>query len=104
MCCDRRLPGLVLGIGLALAGAGCTPEVCSRTTDCATGLVCTILGKCEIPADASLDGAGLDGGGGTGDGPATIIDARETPIGDAAVRDAATDAIVAPTDADDEGL
>jgi hypothetical protein len=43
---------------LALALAGCTPEVCGRSSDCSSGLVCTTLGSCEVPADASTTDAG----------------------------------------------
>lgn len=64
---------------LALA-AGCTKDVCSRSSDCTTGLVCTSAGNCEVPADASTDD-----GGGTGTLPDASIDAdtTTTPIGDA---------------------
>lgn len=69
-------------LAIALAAAGCTKEVCSRSSDCTTGLVCTTAGNCEIPVDAST------GDGGTGS-DATAVDAalpdsNTTPIGDAA--------------------
>jgi len=66
-------------LAFALAAAGCTKGICSRSSDCATGLVCTAQGICEVPADASTD----DGGGADG-----AADARSTPIGDAFVEDA----------------
>src|SRR5207237_2175310 len=44
-------------VALALLAASCTPEVCARTSDCATGLVCTAAGLCRIPDEAGTDAA-----------------------------------------------
>jgi hypothetical protein len=67
----------VLGLATALLGlqlTGCTPTICSRTSDCNTGLVCTANGRCELPPDAPLVDAS------TGDGT--------TPSADGATLDA----------------
>lgn len=50
----------LLALALALALAGCTPELCGRNSDCAAGLVCTAVGQCAPAPDAS---ATSDGGG-----------------------------------------
>jgi hypothetical protein len=54
----------LLALALALAAAGCTPELCGRNSDCAYGLVCTNAGLCRPPpvdtgdsTDAGTDGA-----------------------------------------------
>jgi hypothetical protein len=61
---------------IALLAAGCTPDLCSRHSDCAPGLVCTAAGQCaKAPADA--------GGDGTSDGSTvTTVDAAaaDTPL------------------------
>jgi hypothetical protein len=45
-------------LAIALLAAGCTPDLCSRHSDCAAGLVCTTAGQCaKPPADAGGDGA-----------------------------------------------
>jgi hypothetical protein len=66
-------------LALALIWAGCTPGLCARSSDCATGRVCTLAGACVVPADASVDGAGAG------------EDATVTKIGDASI-DAPDDA------------
>ena len=51
-------PGLAVALMLALAlrSTGCTPEICSRNSDCAAGLVCLPAGNCGIPTvDAAVD-------------------------------------------------
>jgi uncharacterized protein (DUF1684 family) len=65
-----RWLALVAGILLA----GCTPDICGRSSDCASGLVCTTIGACVVPpVDASTD-----------DGTTASIDAESTTtIGDA---------------------
>jgi hypothetical protein len=74
-----RCEALALAIALAIAAIGCTPTLCSRTSDCAGGLVCTQAGACAIPVDTSGD-AGADG---------TVRDAATDA---AAITDAASDA------------
>ncbi len=66
--------GLLVGLGLvtSVGLAGCTPQVCGRSTDCASGLVCTASGACLVPADAS-----------TGDAAPVEIDAGVSVIRDA---------------------
>ncbi len=49
-------------VAIALLAAGCTPDLCSRHSDCATGLVCTTAGQCAKPP--------VDAGDGTTDGSA----------------------------------
>jgi hypothetical protein len=85
--------GTVAGYAaLSAVAASCTPGLCSRTSDCASGLVCTTVGDCAVPADAST---GDDSASGTlEDAPITTV------IGDAAI-DAPDDAL---SDAFDEGL
>jgi len=54
---------LALALAVAVLLAACTPAICSRSSDCATGLVCTTIGRCEVPVDASLvDAAGHEAG------------------------------------------
>lgn len=52
-------------VALALLIAGCTPELCSRTSDCLRGQICTAAGQCAVPADASTVDTG--GSNDTGD-------------------------------------
>jgi hypothetical protein len=62
----RSLRALGLALALAaLAITACTPELCARTSDCATGQICTAAGLCAIPADAAVDGQS-DAAGTTG--------------------------------------
>lgn len=73
--------------------AACTPTICSRSSDCNTGLVCTANGRCELPPDAALIDAAGDGA------PATTADAPTA--------DASTAIDASPIDAqpfDDGGL
>lgn len=49
-------------LAIALLAAGCTPDICARTSDCAVGLVCTTAGQCAKPP--------ADAGAGTTDGSA----------------------------------
>ena len=70
-------------LAIALLAAGCTPELCSRHSDCAAGLVCTAAGQCaKAPVDA--------GGDGTSDGSAaTAVDAAAadtTPDGEPVIQ------------------
>jgi len=76
MRCSARI---ALTTALALAAAGCTKNICSRSSDCTTGLVCTSAGNCEVPADASTD----DGGTGTTADASVDAGTTTTPIGDA---------------------
>jgi hypothetical protein len=70
-----------LALGIALAAAGCTPELCGRNSDCAYGLVCTNAGTCQPPPVDAGDGSTTDGG-------ATAADAAVdgTPIIEGQVR------------------
>jgi hypothetical protein len=55
-------------LAIALLAAGCTPDICARHSDCATGLICTTAGQCAKPP--------VDAGDGTTDGSAaTAVDA-----------------------------
>jgi hypothetical protein len=68
--------GLVSGlaiavvIALALRTTGCTPEICSRNSDCLTPLVCTAAGTCDVAPSGSGSDAGTDAM--TGDADASI--------------------------------
>ncbi|HET9626079.1 MAG TPA: hypothetical protein VFP84_32180 [Kofleriaceae bacterium] len=64
-------------IGFILT-AGCTANVCSRGSDCATGLVCSVDGACVAPP---IDAAAA------GDGTLAASDAATTS--DASAADAA---------------
>jgi len=70
--------------------AGCTPAICSRSSDCASGLVCTTYGRCEIPVDASVIDAAAREAGATEILDAAIDAADDAPID--APADATTDA------------
>jgi hypothetical protein len=81
------LLGLVVSVAVM---TGCTPGICSRSSDCNSGLVCTTLGVCVIPPDAST----VNGDAGT----AAVDAAVEI---DAAVSiDASIDASIDTTDAE----
>jgi hypothetical protein len=77
--------GLVLALALVLSSADCTPAICSRNSDCPTGLVCGASGSCTIAPDAS--DVATDGG----TAPTTGTDASTVDAGttDAALADAA---------------
>lgn len=51
----------MLALAIALAAAGCTPDLCGRTSDCAVGLVCTTVGTCKKPPVDAGDTATTDG-------------------------------------------
>jgi hypothetical protein len=61
------LLALGLALALALAATGCTPDLCARNSDCATGLVCTAAGQCAKPP--------VDAGESTTDGATGSVDA-----------------------------
>jgi len=63
-----------IAAAIVLGAAGCTSRICSRSSDCTTGYMCTSRGTCEMPADASIDGAAGSSDGAT-QGP---IDAQDT--------------------------
>jgi hypothetical protein len=51
---------IAIAIALALRTTGCTPNICSRNSDCLTPLVCTAAGICDVaPTDSGSD-AGID--------------------------------------------
>jgi hypothetical protein len=56
-----------LALVLALAAAGCTPDLCGRSSDCAVGLVCTSAGVCAKPS--------VDAGASATDGATATPDA-----------------------------
>lgn len=56
--------------------AGCTAEICSRNSDCNTGLVCTVIGRCAVPVDASTGDGGAARDASTGGGMTPAIDAQ----------------------------
>ena len=76
--CSSRAAVRGFGLWLALAAgasiAGCTPEICGRSSDCASGLMCTTVGACVVPP---VD-AGRDAGSAT-----SVDDATTTTIRDA---------------------
>ncbi|HEY0192628.1 MAG TPA: hypothetical protein VGC42_16025 [Kofleriaceae bacterium] len=75
MCSRRGLLGASAVLAALASYAGCS-DLCARSSDCASGLVCSVAGACVVPpSDAS---AGGDGG-------------TTTPTTDAAITDAATD-------------
>jgi hypothetical protein len=55
--CDRTAFvafGLWLALVVGLALSGCAPGLCGRSSDCASGYVCTTVGLCAVPpVDAS---------------------------------------------------
>jgi len=55
--CDRTAFvsfGLWLALVIGIALSGCTPGMCGRSSDCASGYVCTTIGLCALPpVDAS---------------------------------------------------
>lgn len=59
-------------LGFILTIGGCTSDVCSRTSDCATGLVCSIDSKCVVPP---IDAAATTDGSGAGSADAATPDA-----------------------------
>ena len=71
--CDRTAFvafGLWLALVAGIALSGCTPGICGRSSDCASGLVCTTVGACIVPpVDAGAD----DGVAIASDAPVTII-------------------------------
>jgi len=74
-------------LGAMLQFAACTPTICSRTSDCNTGLVCTANGRCELPPDAALIDA--TGGDATSTTPADAAPADAALLIDASTGDAA---------------
>jgi hypothetical protein len=75
-----------LALALALIAAGCTTDVCARSSDCTSGQVCTATGACTIPADASSDA-------GPGDAGAVATHDAHAPFDDAA-RDGTPDSVL----------
>jgi hypothetical protein len=67
-----------------LCVAGCTQGICSRSSECAPGFVCSTYGTCVIPPDASVDGSDQTGT------PTISADAATT----------SDDALTLPTDGD----
>jgi hypothetical protein len=63
---------------LALAGPGCTPQLCTRNSECPAGYGCSSRAQCERLPDAASGGG--DAGGGE-----TIDAGTGTPIFDGAV-------------------
>ena len=59
----RAIAAIVLAIACA---AGCTPDLCARNSDCATGLICSAAGECVKPP--------VDAGETTGDGATGTVD------------------------------
>jgi hypothetical protein len=57
-------------LAIALLAAGCTPDICSRHSDCASGMICTATGECAIPADAGIDAQAVLGSPTTVEGAA----------------------------------
>lgn len=75
------LAAIAVGLGLsalAFAAAGCTPQLCTRNSECPVGYACSSRAQCERLPDAATGGG--DAGGGQ------PIDAGTgTPIFDGAV-------------------
>lgn len=61
-------------VALVRFAAGCAGGLCARSSDCATGMVCTVSGLCAVPSEAGVDGGG-GGGGATTDAPDAANDA-----------------------------
>jgi len=90
----------LLALALAIAAAGCTPDLCGRNSDCAYGLICTNAGTCKKPPVDAGDGAISDGA--TTDS-ATAVDAAvdgQPPIEGPGV---AVAPMVSRDDRDDDG-
>lgn len=93
-------PAAALAAALAaLLAAACTPELCTRHSECPVGYQCSAAAQCELLPEVGADGGGGDGGvvvpgqpdGGVviGDLPDGGEDAGGEP--DAALADAAAD-------------
>ena len=75
---------------VALAASGCTPDLCARSSDCASGQVCSVAGLCAIPADASTDAHDASSTV-SGDAPTTFNDADTHPAPDSVLPEVADD-------------
>jgi len=50
-------------VGAALAtGVACTPDLCTRHSECPVGYTCSATAQCEIGPDAAIGAGGGDGG------------------------------------------
>lgn len=63
---------------LGIAG-GCTKGICSRSSECAVGYICTPYGTCQIPPDASTDGGYTPVVPGEPDAAVVVPDAPDEP-------------------------
>ena len=102
----------------ALVGTGCTPELCTRHSECPVGYQCSATAQCELRPEADAAGGGdggvvvpgrpdggvvigdlPDGGDDAGQPDATLADAAADPDAsadfDAAVADASPDGAAA---------
>lgn len=123
-CEGRRRPASIwpaaalAALLAALVGAACTPQLCTRHSECPVGYQCSATAQCELLPETDADGGGggdggvvvpgqPDGGVVIGDLPDGGEDAGGEP--DAAVFDAAADPDAsadfdaAPEDADPGG-
>ncbi|HKE19410.1 MAG TPA: hypothetical protein VKB80_31250 [Kofleriaceae bacterium] len=92
MRCRGIAVGLLLA-GLIAPGAGaCNDALCTRSSECDEGFVCTPEARCEPAPDASASG-GVDGGGVDAGTPSGTPDASSLDAGppDAALPDAGID-------------
>ncbi len=91
----------LLAVAIALGAAACNEQLCTRSSECETGFVCTREAVCEPAPDAS--------GSPGGDGGAGGLDASAPDAGsDSGVSDAAADIDAGDAspeiDASDDGL
>jgi hypothetical protein len=89
MRCRRIAAGLLLA-GLLAPGAGaCNDALCTRTSECDEGFVCTREARCEPAPDASPNDD--DGGGGGVDAGTPDASSLDAGPPDAALPDAGID-------------
>jgi hypothetical protein len=69
-------------VALVRFAAGCAGGLCARSSDCATGMVCTVSGLCAVPSEAGVDGGG---GGATPDAAVETHDAAIDATPDARI-------------------
>ena len=88
MRCRPHGAGLLLACAIAIGAGGCNDALCTRTSDCDEGYVCTREALCEPEPDANASG-----GGDAGASDAAAPDANTSDAGppDAALPDAGID-------------
>jgi hypothetical protein len=83
-----RLASLLLACAIAVGAGACNDALCTRTSDCEEGFICTREALCEPAPDADTSG-----GGDAGTPDASPFDANPFDAGppDAALPDAGID-------------